>query len=222
MLLRHLLTLLFALSLPAVHDQDHSVEKIDGRPEAGDVADDLLDQLADSGLRVKRGSSRTVCELWLCKEWPVDAEFKPTPERLYPFKPGQLIGVLRFRRRGSDFRDQNIGRGWYTLRFGLQPVDGNHEGTSPTRDFLVMVGADQDTANKSWDMRKLLEASAEAAGSTHPGLLCLQKATDGADTVMRHDETNDWWILHTVGTGAAEEKTQQIPLDLIVVGHATE
>ena len=152
----------------------------------------------------------------------MEADFEATEERLYPFTPGQLIGLLHFRRRGSEFRDQSVSSGWYTLRFALQPVDGKHEGTSPTRDFLLLVDAEQDELADNWDPDDLNEASAEAAGSSHPAMLCLQRAGEGSEPSVRHDESNDWWILHVAVQAAAGDKTQQIPLDVIVAGHAAE
>jgi hypothetical protein len=200
--------------------QEYSLEAIDAAPESDELSDEIAKLLADKGIRVKRGESRTVCELWLCKQWDVDPEFKATDERLYPFKPGQLIGVLHFRRRGSEFRDQTVSSGWYTLRFGLQPVDGNHEGTSPTRDFLLLVNAEQDEFAKDWGEDELNEASAEAAGSSHPAMLCLQRPQQGSQTAIRYDEANDWWVLHTAGV--AKNDANDVPIDLVVVGQAHE
>ena len=213
---------LLAMIVSTVAGQEYSVELINAVPEADEVSEELAGQLASTGIRVKRGSKRNVCEIWFCRELSVDAGFKPTEERLYPFSPGQLIGLLHFSRRGSDFRDQTVGRGWYTLRFGLQPVDGNHEGTSPTRDFLMLVDAEQDEHDKQWTVEDLQQMSAEAAGSTHPAMLSLQRASEGSQPAIRHDEANDWWILHVVDQGIDGDNTQEIPIDLVVVGHAAE
>jgi hypothetical protein len=213
---------LLVVSLSVAKGQEHSIELIDAAPDADEVSGELREQFAEKGVRIKRGSSRTVCEVWFCKQWPVEAGFKASEDRLYPFAPGQLIGLLHFSRRGKDFRDQSVSSGWYTLRFGLQPIDGNHEGTSPTRDFLVMIGAEHDAVDKEWDVKSLMEASAEAAGSTHPAMMCLQRATEGSQPAIRHNESHDWWILHTTGKGTADEKTQDVPFDLVVAGHATE
>ena len=210
-----------ALAVSTVHGQEYSVERIDGTPEAGEISDELMGQLADHGLRVQRGGSRTVCEIWLSGKWAIDPDVTTSQERLYPFAPGQLIGVLHFPRRGSEFRDQTVRRGWYTLRYGLQPVDGNHVGTSPTRDFLLLVDAEQDAPDKTWEPNALNVASAEVAGANHPAMLCLQKPTEAADAAIRHDEENDWWILHLSGTEAGGDR-KDIPIDLIVVGHAAE
>ena len=214
--------LALALAVSTAQGQEHHVDAINGPPEAGEISDELIGQLAEHGVRVRRGESRTVCEVWLSRKWTVDPDVKTSQERLYPFTPGQLIGVLHFSRRGSDFRDQTVGKGWYTLRYGLQPVDGNHVDTSPTRDFLVLIDASQDAPDRTWTPEELNTASAEVAGSNHPAMICLQKPTEGSDAAIRHDDENDWWILHVSGTGVVGDKTADVPVDLIVVGHAAE
>jgi hypothetical protein len=210
------------LTFQAAIGQDYSVEPIDAAPEAEGVSEEIAKLISDQGYRVKKGSKRIVCEIWLCKDLAIDPEFKPSEERLYPFSPGQLMGVLHFSRRGSEFRDQTISKGWYTLRFGLQPVDGNHEGTSPTRDFLLLVDPSEDELPEPWDAEDLHKASANAAGSSHPAMLCLQRPGEGSEVAIQHDESNDWWVLHVVAAGVADEKAQEIPMDLVVVGHAAE
>lgn len=214
--------LLLLLVVPTAAAQDYSVEVIEGPPPADEVSGEFKALLSEKGLRVKRDGSRTVCELWLARQWNIEKDFAETQERLYPFSSGELIGVVHFSRRGKDFRDQTIGSGWYTLRFALQPIDGNHVGTSLTRDFVVMIDAAKDAADRVWDLPEMLTTSAEAAGSTHPAMLCLQKATDGAEAAVRQDETNDWWILHVMGKGAAGTESRDIPLDIVVDGHAAE
>ncbi len=210
------------LGVPLAAGQEYSVEKIEAAPEADGVSDEIAKLIAEQGIRVKKGSTRTVCEIWLCKELAIDNAFKESADRLYPFTPGQLIGLLHFSRRGSEFRDQTVSSGWYTMRFGLQPVDGNHVGTSPTRDFLLLVEAEQDELPENWDEDDLNEASSEAAGSSHPALICLQRPEKGSELAIRHDETNDWWVVHLTGKGVANQKSQDIPMDLVVVGHAAE
>ncbi len=213
---------LMSLPFSTAFSQEYSVEAIDQPAQADDVAPELAKQFAAKGYRVQRDSSRTVCELWLTKELEVTANFEPTNERLYPFQPGQLIGLVHFARRSSDFRDQSLSSGWYTLRFDLQPVDGNHVGTSPTRDFLLMVAAEHDEADKDWSQEELQELSAEAAGSAHPAMICLQAPVKDPKPLVRHNEEADWWVLHVVAKGVANGKPVDVPLDLVVAGHANE
>lgn len=218
-----LVVLLILLATPAARGQEYSVETIDEGPEQGELSADVAALLLDQGIRVKRGT-RTIAEIWLRKELPMDPTFEKSMQRLYPFKSGDLIGVLHFGRRGSDFRDQQISSGWYTLRFALQPVDGNHVGTSPTRDFLVLVDAGEDAAEKAWSDDELNQASAGAAGSSHPAMICLQAPQDSGEALsIRHDESKDWWIVRAQGTGVdADGKTQQVPLEFVIAGHALE
>lgn len=203
---------------------EHRVEVLDGGPKKAELAKEMREQFAERGFKVIRGSSRTVCEIWPCKTWEIQPDFEPSASRLYPFESGQLIGLLHFQRRGKDFRDQTIESGWYTLRFGLQPTDGNHVGTSPTRDFLLLLPADEDKSPDPVGVTRLTLASAESAGSAHPAMLCLQPPSKKAskEPSMRHNEERDWWVLQFSGKASEKGKTKEFPVDLIVVGHADE
>jgi hypothetical protein len=198
------------------------VESIDMPPQADTLAADLTQLFSDKGYRIKNAAGRIVSEIWLCKQWEVEADFQATEQRLYPFKSGQLIGLLHLSRKGSEFRQHEVPSGWYTLRFGLQPVDGNHEGTSIIRDFLLMISADRDEASKDWDEKELSDVSAESIGATHPSMLSLQRADGATEVSIRHDTDKDWWILRGLGNQISGTKSQVTPLDIVVVGHAAE
>ena len=96
---------LFVLS--AAIAQDYKVEKLDQTaPE--DVSPEIAALLQPTGLKFVKGESRTVCEFWFCKEWPISKEAKVSAEVNYPLTQGQVIGVARYPRKGNDFRDQDI------------------------------------------------------------------------------------------------------------------
>ena len=74
MLLRLVVAPLICLLLSAITvAQEHRVEVLDEVPPK--VSDALRDQLAGSGFKIIRGTSRTVCEIWPCKQWNVLAGF---------------------------------------------------------------------------------------------------------------------------------------------------
>jgi hypothetical protein len=202
---------------------EHKVEALAEAPPSTGVAKEILNQLQAKGLKVAAGDE-TVCEIWLTKTWPVKAGFKATDQLLYPFQPGQLMGLVRYRTKGGDFREQEVSRGIYTLRYGQQPVDGNHVGTSPTRDFLLLVPADKDTSAKPLDEKELIKISADGVGTKHPAILCLRTApTDVKEfPAMVHEETHDWWCLQVAGKGQAGGKTVDVPVEFVIVGHAAE
>ena len=215
-------SLLLLLATPLVAADDYRAEVSDS-PLPDEVAEPIAKLLNSQSIKMVKGESRAVCEVWLCKEWPVQADFEESAQILYPFTPGQIIGVLRFPRKSADFRDQPITKGVYTLRYMLQPVDGNHVGTSPTRDFFLLVSAELDQDPALLDYKKLVKESAEAAGSSHPAMLCLQKALK-ADKLpaVRANEEHQWQILQFAAPAKAGDKVSELPVDLVIEGISAE
>lgn len=213
------LTWCAAATVPA-YSQEYTAEPIEAFVPADGLDPAIADLLAPTGVKIVRGGSRVVCEIWPLKSWEL-ATFTPEGDLLYPFKPGQLIGVVRLPRKTGDFRDQGVAKGLYTLRYALQPVDGAHVGTSPTRDFLLMANAELDTSPEVKDIEALTKASAEAAGTAHPALFALKAAAPDVQT-LRHDETSDWWLLQLTGQGRVGAEEREMKLELVVVGHAAE
>ncbi len=82
-----------------------------------------------------------------------------------------MLGALRFPGEGHDYRDQSIGKGVYTLRYGLQPVNGDHLGVSPNRDYMLLLPAGKDATPVNIAKKPLEERSAESAGTSHPAVL---------------------------------------------------
>jgi hypothetical protein len=218
-LLLALLVLTLGLSTVALAE-DHRLEPL-AQPAPDSVPSEIATALAPTGLSVIRGEKRNVCNLWFSQAWDAKADFKPSDTVNYPFEVGQLIGVIEFKRTGADFRGQEIASGVYTLRYGLQPVDGNHVGTSLTRDFLVMSPADQDTSLAPVAEADLFELSRQASQSAHPAILTLLRPTEeGKSPELVHDEQHDLWSLRLVGKATSTEAP--LPLQLVVVGRAAE
>ena len=203
--------------------QDYKAAPLEGPPAAEGIGSDLLAAFEAQGVKIMRGS-RTSCEIWLRKDIESLADFKPSDERIYPFQQGQLIGLIHYPRKNNEFRDQEVQSGWYTLRFELQPVDGNHVGTSPTRDFLLMAKAENDQPGRKWETKELLAASAEVSGGSHPAMISLQRAEKSGESKpsLRHDEEKDWWVLRLIAKAQAGGKPIDVPLEMVVVGHAAE
>ncbi len=208
--------LLLMLPLAALA-QDYTVEPFDGAPPDG-LADDVAAAIGASGFKVLDGD-KIVCEIWPARQWQVVEGFTPSSTVLYPFQPGSLVGALRFPRKSADFRNQDISRGLYTLRYANQPVDGNHVGTFDTRDFFVMVPAADDASPDALADDSLFPASGESAGSSHPAIMPLLKVADGDVPGMRHLEEPEWWTVRFPGQTADGE---ELVVELIVVGKSLE
>lgn len=208
------------LFMPAAIAVDYSAERVT-EPVPDSVPAAIRELLAPEAVRVQRGS-RVACDIWLLKEWAVKS-LKPAQGVNYPLTPGQLIGLVRIERKTGDFREQDIAPGIYTLRYAQQPVDGAHVGTSPTRDFLLMVQVEEDGAPELLAYDKLTKESAKAAQTSHPALWSLQPTPGDAEVgSIRHDESKDWWIVRLSGKAVAEGEQAALPLELVVAGHAGE
>ena len=215
-------TVLQFLALPA-SGQEYHATKLDSAAPADALSPEIAKLLAPAGVRITQGDSRVICEIWLAKEWPVAANAATSSEILYPLMPGQLVGAIRFPRKSSDFREQDVPAGVYTLRYAHQPVDGAHVGTSATRDFLAMLPAAKDRNPQTLDYKELTAASKETTGTAHPGILSLQKAAASGDAPsVRQDPDHEWTILRVIGKGKQGSEMKDMPIELVVVGKAAE
>lgn len=205
-----------------VQGQELRVETLDEAPPADVLSAEIVKQLSPKGYKVMSGTSRTVCEIWPASQWPAKADFKPSNSVLYPFEMGQLMGAIRYKRKGGDFRGQEIPAGVYTLRYALQPEDGNHVGTSDTRDFLLLLPPADDQQAGVVSKENLFKLSPKASGTPHPAMLSLLSPSAKSDAPrMRHDEDRELWSLGFAGK-ASGGKTGELPIEIVVVGRAKE
>jgi hypothetical protein len=218
MRLPFLVAALVAACAPVFAD-DYKLEQASAAPDGLPAA--IAAQVAPTGQRVV-GPQRPLCTIWLAKETAAKEAFEPSLAIKYPFAPGQFMGVLQVPRRAglTDFRGNEIEEGLYTLRYGQQPMDGNHIGTSPTADFLLAlpVAVDEDPATIG-SVEDLFKKSAEASGTTHPAIFTLLPVGDAkiTESGLTHDEEQSFWILQMVASGAKDAKH---PLRLVVVGQS--
>src|SRR5262245_50779856 len=199
---------------------DQTVEPLKGAPPG--LSPEVTAAIAETGYRIT-GKNGVICDVWLAKEIPLKPKFKSSLRVKYPFQAGQLIGAIRFpdNSQPNDFRGQPLNPGTYTLRYGLQPDDGNHLGTSEIRDFLVGCPPKTDTSPKRVeDIKELFKLSASAAGTTHPAIFLLfpppEKAYDAVG--VRHDDEKNLLILQANANGKDDGKAVSVPVSVVTVG----
>ena len=185
----------------------------------------VMATLNPAGLRLM-GPKGGVFEIWLAKSLKVKPGFTPTLNAHYPFVAGQLIGALRIldKAQFTDFRGQEFGSGVYTLRYGMQPEDGNHIGTSELADFLLALPAKIDSKPALiTGPDQLAGQSAKSVGSTHPAIISLLPQTDvKKSAVLTHDSDHDYWVLDLLGQGLAGRKPTTVKLRIVAIGRALE
>jgi len=215
------LVLIAGLNGAAARSADeYKLEPLAEAAPAEGLTPEIAGLLAPAGFKVVKGTSRTVCSVWPVKQLAIKADFKPSAALLYPLEMGQLVGVISYKRAGEDFRGQEIAAGTYTVRYALQPEDGNHVGTSDTRDFLLLLKAEDDKMPALLKKEDLFKLSAVAAGTTHPCMLSLLSAegTTGDLPSLEHNEDRELW------SAAFAPKTDKgsLTIRMVVVGKAAE
>ena len=195
--------------------QDYKAEEFTAPPPQ-EVAAPVRALLTDQGVRVV-GPNGVHCEIWLRKEIPVSASPSPVLGVAYPGLPeGGLVGAVRFPAATSDFRNRAIQPGVYTLRYGRHPVNGDHMGVAPYRDFLLALPAAADGADETKAFDPLVALSAKASGTTHPSVWSLMPPEEkpaSLPAVVEHPDEG-LWVLYA--------QAANVVLALVVVGHAPE
>jgi hypothetical protein len=182
------------------------------------------------GVRLTGADGKTICDVWLVSEVALAA--KPTTElqvKLPTIPFGTLIGAIEVAGPMTDFRNQAIAPGCYGLRIGWQPSDGNHLGTSSSRDFAIVTSftKDKETAPVA-KLDDLVALSVPAAPSDH--LLALYLALPEGDPPKAGEarlfkrESKEEWAADLTLTGKAPDATTATTLrfGLVLIGHVSE
>ncbi len=165
------------------------------------------------------GPSGPYCEIWMRAAIPAAAQASTALGVSYgQLIDGEIVGAIHFDGAVKDFRNQPVKPGTYILRYGLQPVDGNHQGVSDYRDFLLLTPPDQDTSAANLADKDMYVLSRKATTSGHPSVWSLVP-TDGAPTLLpgtKQDTSEDLWTLYfTAAIG-----TSPMTIALVISGHA--
>jgi hypothetical protein len=170
----------------------------------------MKSMLQQDGLKVT--GSKPVCEMWLRTSLPSGPKSSEEGIDIPTIPHGSFLGVIRFPAKGEDRRGQGLEPGVYTLRYSLHPVNGDHLGVAPQRDFMVMspIAADQDpSTTPAFD--DLMKLSRKASGTPHPAVLSMWRSrSEKFPDVTQEEDVN--WVLHT--------KMGDTPVAVIVVGRS--
>ena len=183
-----------------------------GAPVPEAVPDAAREMISDEGVTVKAGDVAVV------RFWMRTAAFEGEPAggfgiRFDNIPEGAFLGVLEFPERGSDFREQSVPAGLYTIRFGLHPEDGNHMGVAPSRDFALLSPVDKDIEiARNFDFDGMVELSAEV-GNPHPTVARIE-LPEGESGPNLWENDYEHWVL--------DLPVADTVVGIVVEGHAEE
>lgn len=205
-----LIALAALLALASADAADFSV--LPGAPLPESVPDAARGMVAQEGVSVQSGDAAVV------RFWMRTAPFAGDPAsgfgvRFDNIPEGAFLGVVEFPDRGSDFREQAVPPGLYTIRFGLHPEDGNHMGVAPSRDFALLAPVDKDLeVAKNYDFDGAVQLSADV-GNPHPTVARLElPEADAGPNLWENDYEH--WILDIAVADTF--------VGIVVEGHAEE
>jgi hypothetical protein len=140
-------------------------------PPPGTLAPEIAGKLAKTGFHVVAGKANL--DFWFVDALPLKAGAGTSASPWAHVEEGTLVGAMSVTSEFRDIRDRVVKPGVYTLRYGIQPDNGDHLGVSPFRDFLLISPAalDKDPAPHGHD--GTIELSKESIGGSHPGVLSI-------------------------------------------------
>jgi hypothetical protein len=129
---------------------------------------------------------------------------------------GALVGALRVAGPFKEIRGKIVAPGVYTLRYGLQPQNGDHLGISTHRDFLLLSPASADQDPKVLGFDGVVALSKQVIGTSHPASLSLDPPEDAPGAVLstyKNDSGHDGVVFEV-----ARKPSGTIKFGLIVSG----
>ena len=157
------------------------MERTDGLPP--DVPDRLVNLLDPAGYRVVRDEGEAI-EFWFPPALPMQDPSAELGVEYPTLPPGGLIGIVRTTGEWSTYKAQAVPPGIYTLRYAVQPADGDHTGQTWFRDFVLLIPLALDNFDPYGvpEQEPLVEASSTIIeGGTHPMTMALFQNYDGVD-----------------------------------------
>jgi len=213
------MSLLLLVTLPLLAaDKDYSI-KTEKTPAPNDVQEPIRKLLGDRCIRLTSAKGDLLAELWLCKDVAAKATDAQIKNGLtYREVPESTVfGVIRFPKQITDYRKQKIPAGVYTLRLAIQPMDGDHMGTAPYSEFLLMSPVAEDKTPDKMEAKKLQEMSGKTTGG-HPGVLLLFPGKAGTtDPKLETQEENHWVVYFLLDVKIGDKKSQ-LPVGLTLIG----
>jgi hypothetical protein len=171
--------------------------------------------LAAGGARVKVGA--VTLDFWWVKGLPAKAAAAPSWAEV---EESVLVGAVRVDATYRDVRGRTIKPGLYTLRFGIQPQNGDHLGVTPFREFLLLspAASDKDPAPVGHD--GVIDLSKETVGISHPAVLSMNPPVtkDAPLSTIKHAEENLEGIVFEVPLTVDGKPAGALRFALILVG----
>lgn len=137
-------------------------------------------------------------------------------------KVASLIGVVRVHDQRRDYRDDELLKGVFTMRFSKIPADGNHLGASAYPYFAVLIPVAKDQEIDGIDTYKAMtRASSRDTASQHPMIMSLRPVKEKPAEIPAITEPvpeHHCIVVSTEGKTADADEASEIIFEIVVEG----
>ncbi|TMP99090.1 MAG: hypothetical protein E6L09_10285 [Verrucomicrobia bacterium] len=214
--------LLVWLWVPLVHCSkaaELSLKVTDKEPPK-QISESIRKALQPKAVQLLNGETPAF-EFWFSSEIPLKSKPASAAKALDALQDTTLLGAVTVGAGQRDYKDSEIAPGIYTMRFGLQPQDGDHLGTAEFPYFVVLIPAASDTQPDGISTFKAMtKASGKDTSSNHPVVLSLRPASSESGDLPKLNEPapDHKSVRLKVPAKAGPEKTSVV-FDLVYKGH---
>ncbi|HEY7425855.1 MAG TPA: hypothetical protein VH682_16615 [Gemmataceae bacterium] len=200
-------------------DNAYTVKTVDKTPAPTELQEPIRKLLGERCVQLLSAKGDVLAELWFRKDVPAKATDAQIKNGLtyHEIQETTLFGAIRFPKRITDYRKQKVPAGVYTLRLANQPMDGDHMGTAPYSEFLLMSPAAEDKKPDPMEPKALQELSGKTT-SGHPGVLLLFPGKGAAAEPKLEKKEEDHWVLFFLQEVKVGDKKATMPIGLTLIG----
>ena len=161
-------------------------------------------------------ASTTKLEFWWVKSLPLRAGGSGAPSWA-DVPDGSLVGALRLGTDWTDIRGYILRPGVYTLRFALQPQNGDHMGISPNREFLLPAPAADDPAIDAVGFDGAVALARKSSRRAHPASISIDPPSSASRPLSATtNELGHQVVIVSVPTSAGQPLTFGIVVDGLI------
>ncbi len=161
-------------------------------------------------------------EFWLSREIPLKEAPATVEAGLDTMATAALIGVVRIHKELRDYRDDELYKGVFTMRFGKIPADGNHLGATEYPYFAVLIPAKEDTElDGIKTYKKMTRASSKDTASEHPIIMSLRpikKRPITIPTLTTPVDEHHCLVVSAKGRPLGADKDAELVFEVVVEG----
>ena len=133
---------------------------------------------------------------------------------------GTLVGAVVLSSSYRDIRGATLKPGHYTLRYGIEPQNGDHAGVSAYREFLLLSPADADNSAAALSHDSVIGISRQSIGGSHPACWALDPPVADGERVgsMKSNATGQSAVIFSVPTSRDGKDVGALKFGLVLAG----